>query len=124
MQSMKRVSQSIALMLCLILLSGCIRSRVRITSEPTHAMITWNEKYYGRTPVEIMYTWHWKYTVGVEREGYQTTEDVVFLRTRPWFIEPLYFIFEALPFRFTDTRDFHYKLEPVEPTDPLDEPPL
>lgn len=114
LQSIKTVAQSLALALCLVLLSGCIRHRVRITSEPSQAMVTWNEKYYGRTPIEIMYNWHWKYTVGIEREGYQMAEDVVFLRTRPWFIEPLYFFFEALPFRFTDTRSFHYQLEPLE----------
>ncbi len=101
-----------AFLLLIPLLGGCIRHKVIITSEPSEAMVTWNETYRGRTPIEIPFTWHWWYTLDLEREGYEPIKDKVRLRTRPWFIFPLDFIAEAMPFTFRDTRKYHYQLQP------------
>jgi hypothetical protein len=104
----------VALALCA--LTGCIRRRVVLTSEPPGAKVTWNKVYRGRTPIDIPYIWHWKYTLDLEREGYRPSSTVVRLRARPWFLEPFEFFCEALPLRFTDTRRRHFVLEPA----PLD----
>jgi len=93
--------------------SGCIRRRVIITSDPPEAMVYWNEQYRGRTPIEIPFIWHWKYTVRLEREGCEPFSTVEHLRARPWLMEPLEFFAEALPFRIGDTRKFHYRLDPA-----------
>ena len=102
-------------MLCLLilLLSGCIRTKAVITSDPPAAEVYWNEKYRGRTPIEIPYIWNWKYTVQLVREGYEPSNDVVRMRAKPWLIFPLDLIAEALPFKITDTKKLHYAMKPA-----------
>lgn len=102
------------LLLAFVPLVGCIRSRAIVTSEPSEAMVWWNNDYRGRTPIEIPFIWNWKYQVEVEKEGYKRQKSIEFFRTRPWFIEPFGLICEALPLRFTDTRHVHYVLEEKE----------
>lgn len=103
----------LALCLLIVPLGGCIRHRMVITSEPSEAMVTLNDQYRGRTPIEIPFEWHWWYVLKIEREGYQPLEREVRLRAKPWFYFPLDLIAQALPFKFDDTRKLHYRLTPA-----------
>ena len=97
------------------LTTGCIRRKMAITSEPPGAMVTLNDTYRGRTPIDIPFTISWKYQVDLEREGYKPMRTLEHLRARPWLLEPLEFFCELAPFRITDTRRLHYVMEPEEP---------
>ena len=95
--------------------SGCIRRKMVITSEPPGAMVTLNDTYRGRTPIDIPFTICWKYQIDLEREGFAPMERLEHLRARPWLLEPLELFCELMPFRVTDTRRLHYVLEPEDP---------
>ena len=42
---------------CALWCAGCIRSKAVITSDPSEAMVWWNDTYRGRTPIEIPFIW-------------------------------------------------------------------
>ncbi len=92
-------------------LSGCIRSRVVMTSEPSGAEVTWRGDYRGVTPIEIPIIWYWYYDYSVEKAGYVPIEKVERFRTPPWFLLPVDFFAEIIPFPFPDRRERHYVLE-------------
>ena len=114
----RRLSSSLLLLPLLLVaalsLTGCIRSRVHITSEPSGAEVVWLGKPYGATPVTIPYVWYWHYDVKVTKPGYQSVEAMERFRTPPWFVMPLDLFMEILPIPIPDNRYRHYELEPVE----------
>jgi hypothetical protein len=102
---------------CLCLpLTGCIRSKVTITSDPPQAEVSWRGRPRGVTPITIPYIWYWHYDVSVEKEGHERLEVVERFRTPPWFLMPLDLFMEILPIPFSDHRHRHYVLEPKEET--------
>lgn len=94
-------------------LSGCIRSRVRITSDPPQAEVIFNGEPRGVTPIEIPFIWYWHHEVIVQKEGYVTSVTDEHLRTPPWFLLPLDLFAEIIPVPIPDTRERHYTLEKV-----------
>lgn len=103
----------VAAITVLALLTGCIRSRVVITSEPPNAKVTFQKQERGETPLEIPFIWYWYYDVKLEKPGYQTLEKVEYLPAPPWFVMPLDFLLELMPFPIRDTHPRHYVLTPV-----------
>ncbi|MBI3736380.1 PEGA domain-containing protein [Candidatus Sumerlaeota bacterium] len=91
-------------------LSGCIRSRVTITSEPPHAEVTWRGEPRGVTPITIPIKWYWYYDFTIEKDGYEKMERVERFRTPPWFLMPLDLFAEIIPIPMPDNRYRHYKL--------------
>lgn len=104
------------------LLTGCIRSRVKITSEPSGAEVIWRGKPYGATPVTIPFIWYWHYDFALEKPGYKRLDVVERFTTPPWFMVPLDLFMEIIPVPFTDTRERNYVLEPAEKVVPLTTP--
>lgn len=100
-----------AILLMAASLTGCIRSRVMLTSEPSGAEVTWRGDYRGVTPIEIPIIWYWYYDYSLEKEGYVPIEKVERFRTPPWFLMPVDFFAEIIPFPFPDRRERHYVLE-------------
>ncbi len=105
---------SLSIIGCLIM-TGCIRSRVRITSQPPGAEVIWRGEPYGATPVTIPFLWYWHYDVEIEKPGYQTLEATERFRTPPWFLAPMDLLMEMLPIPIPDTRKRHYVLEAAVP---------
>ena len=95
-------------------LSGCIRSRMIITSEPPRADISVNEVRRGLTPIEIPFIWYWYYDVVVTKPGYQTMTVRENLHTPPWIYIPFDLFMEIMPFPIYDTHVRHYILKPTE----------
>ena len=92
-------------------LSGCIRSRVLITSDPPEAEVTWHGEPRGVTPIEIPFIWYWYYDIEIEKEGYVPLATVERFSTPPWMIMPLDLLAELAPFPIRDKRERHYVLE-------------
>lgn len=96
----------------LLVVGGCVRSKVRVTSEPSGAIITMNGVNLGTTPVEYPFTWYWYYDFAAEMEGYETAS----LRRR--FHSPIYLmpgldlIMELIPINIHDTKKVHLELTP------------
>jgi hypothetical protein len=96
----------------LLILPGCLRSRVQITSEPAGAEVIWRGKPYGATPVTIPFIWYWHYDFALEKPGYETVEVLERFRTPPWFLAPFDLFMEILPIPIPDNRERHYVLKP------------
>ena len=92
-------------------LTGCIRSRVVITSEPSEAEVIWRGKPYGATPIEIPFIWYWSYDFVLEKPGFRSQAVEERFRTPPWFLMPVDLLMEIIPVPFYDTRNRHYVLQ-------------
>jgi hypothetical protein len=104
--------------------TGCIRSRVHITSEPDGAEVIWRGQPYGATPITIPFNWYWYYSIALEKPGYDRLETLERFRTPPWFLMPLDLVMELVPIPIPDNRDRHYVLQPKAAAAPAPEGPL
>jgi hypothetical protein len=116
----RRLFALLAAMLLLVP-AGCIRSRVRINSQPEGAEVIWRGEPYGATPVTIPFIWYWHHDIALEKPGYERLEAVEHFRTPPWFLMPMDLLCEALPIPIYDTRERTYVLKPK--VNPIDAPP-
>lgn len=112
----RRLGLALTLLAGASFLTGCIRSRVHITSEPSGAEVIWRGKPYGATPVTIPYVWYWHYDVTVQKPGYEPVHAMERFRTPPWFVMPLDLFMEILPIPIPDNRYRHYELDAIEHT--------
>lgn len=125
MKQTLRFSLFLTLGAFVLMTSGCLRSRVVITSEPSDAEIVWRGEPYGATPVEIPFIWYWYYDYEISKPGYEKIEMIERFRTPPWAIFPLDLFLEILPVPITDTRRRHYILKPIDDVvGDLEEPAL
>lgn len=109
-----KIIVAIITILLLVFLSGCIRSRVIITSEPPGADVTFKNTYRGRTPITIPIIWYWYYDIEIEKEGFEKIHTVERFHAPVWFYVPFDLIMEAMPFPIYDTKYRHYVLTPLE----------
>ncbi|HUT25588.1 MAG TPA: PEGA domain-containing protein [Sumerlaeia bacterium] len=93
--------------------TGCIRSRVLITSDPPDATVKFQNVERGETPITIPFIWYWYYDIALEREGYEPVQTTERFRSPPWFLFPLDFFAELAPIPIPDTRKRHYVLKPI-----------
>jgi hypothetical protein len=95
-------------------LTGCIRSKVTITSDPIGAEVIWRGEPYGATPVTIPFIWYWHYDVALEKPGFKRLEATERFRTPPWFLMPLDLLMEIIPVPIQDHRERHYTMTRLE----------
>lgn len=95
--------------------TGCVRRTLRITSEPTNALVLLNDQEVGRTDVSTDFLWYGDYDVVIRKDGWQTLQTGWTLKP-PWYqVPPFDFIFEVLwPGRLHDVRERHFVLQPQE----------
>ena len=115
-QVKKSMMMLAVLTLCTSSLTGCIRSKVTISSEPAGAEVVFQGEHRGPTPIEIPIIWYWHYDVKVEKKGYESIEIIERFRTPPWFLMPLDLFMEVLPIPIPDKRERHYILKKKEST--------
>jgi hypothetical protein len=93
-----------------LLLSGCVRRTLHVTSDPPGALVYLNDQEVGRTPLEKDFTWYGTYDAVVRKDGYDT------LKTRskviaPWWQWPPFdLVAELLPLRLHNEKNLHYTL--------------
>lgn len=94
-------------------LSGCLQRTIKVTSEPSGAIVWINDIEVGRTPVESDFTYFGDFSVRVRKEGYEPVVDV--RKVKPPIQEQpvLDLVGEALPVNFHHQVAWHYVLEPV-----------
>jgi hypothetical protein len=108
-----------------LLASGCIRSRVTITSEPTGAEVIWRGQPYAATPVTIPFVWYWYYDFSLEKPGYKRLDVLERFRTPNWALLPLDLVMEILPIPIPDDRVRKpYILEPLPPGETVEAAPI
>lgn len=110
---MKRTIPMLILALALVGASGCIRSYVDISTNPSGAEVIVNNRPRGRSPVRVPFIWYWYYEIRVEKEGYEPLKAVERWRSPVWAIFPLDFFAEAIPIPIHDRRFVVYELKPL-----------
>lgn len=54
----------------LLAVVGCVERTIKITSEPTGALVWLNDEEVGRTPLVVPFTFYGTYDVRLERDGF------------------------------------------------------
>jgi len=101
-----------------LLLPGCVRRTMKITTQPPSARVYLNDEEVGRSDVTTDFLWYGDYRVTLRKEGYQTL-DTNWKIDPPWYETiPIDFFAEVLwPGDLHDTHERHFILqEAVEPT--------
>ncbi|MBN2447552.1 MAG: PEGA domain-containing protein [Phycisphaerae bacterium] len=112
-----RPARCLALVLTLVLLSGCVERTVRFDTRPSGAVIVVNdEELPDVTPAKTSFLWYGDYDIIVRKPGYKTLKTHVRLE-RPWYeYPPIDIIAEC--FVLGTIRDEHvvapFELEPAE----------
>jgi len=112
-RSIRLLLPMIALVFCVVL-TGCIRKRMTVRSNPPGAMAYIDKQPIGLTPVSTSFTYYGTRNFELVRDGYRPER---FLRKigLPWYaIPPLDFFSETLwPFEMRDERIIDVQLTPA-----------
>jgi len=107
-----RLALCLALPAGLCLNAGCVKRTMRITSDPSGALVWVNDREVGRTPVDVGFVHYGTYDVRLVKEGCEPL--LTFGRANPplWDVIPLDLVAEVVPFELESTVRWHYTLEP------------
>lgn len=103
---------SLAILVSIALLGGCVERRIWIESSPPGARVWLNGSELGRTPVDVSFTHEGTYDVRLELEGHEplicgaTTDGPI------WDQPPLDFFAEVLPVDARNETRWIFKLSP------------
>jgi hypothetical protein len=92
------------------LATGCVRSKVVVTSDPPGADIHMNDIHLGRTPVEMPFTWYWYYDFKADLAGHEPAVRRERFKAPPYLWMGPDLLMEMLPFPVRDTRRVHFDL--------------
>lgn len=100
-------------------LPGCLRRKIRITSDPPGAVAYLNDRQIGVTPAEAEFTFYGVYDVRLDRPGYEPISVGKTAHAPIWEWPIIDIVFEALPVRIEHTVKWHFELEKLpEPGTP------
>jgi hypothetical protein len=108
------------------LLTGCVRRRIVVNSNPPGARVYFDGEYKGTTPVDFRFKWYGGHRLRLEREGYDDSVQIVEIRAPLHLKVPFDFFSELAPFPVEDRKEFQVELvnqsenktgakEPAEP---------
>lgn len=94
--------------------AGCVKRTMRITSDPSGALVWVNDREVGRTPVDAEFVHYGTYDVRLIKDGFEPL--LTFGEASPplWDNVPLDLAAELLPFELKSTVHWHYVLEPKD----------
>jgi hypothetical protein len=96
-----------------LLLPGCLEREMKITSEPSGALVFISDKEVGRTPVTVPFTWYGDYDIILRLEGHQALKTHAQINAPIQEYPPLDLLSELAPWTIRDTRYLHYQLKPL-----------
>jgi hypothetical protein len=107
-----RLATALLLLVLPLLVTGCVRRSLTVTSDPPGALVYLNGTEVGRTPMTRDFTWYGTYDVVLRKEGYETlkTEGKVIAPWWQWV--PIDLFAELLPLH--DKRELRYAMRPYE----------
>ncbi len=112
MDALKQSVSVAVLTACVLAQSGCFERRLKVTSNPTGALVILNDEEVGRTPVEVGFKHYGTYDVRISLDDHEpiaTGRKAV----QPWYgYPPIDFIVMALPWRVVDEQEWHFDLQP------------
>lgn len=104
-------------------LTGCVQRTIKITSEPSGALVHLNDEAVGRTPLTVPFTFYGVYDVRLDKEGYQPLWTTRKADAPLWEYPGPDLIAEAIPGAKVEL-DWHFDLEPQTPPSAVDPDPL
>lgn len=104
-----------AVVLGLVVHSGCMQRRILVRSNPEGALVTIDQVPVGHSPVAVPFTYYGTREIRVEKDGYQT-QKIKHRFAPPWYqIPPLDFISDNFwPREIHDDRIVDFSLSPME----------
>ncbi len=107
----------LVIILCLALstlLSGCVRRRMTVRSNPPGATVYLDGKEIGRTPFSANFLHYGKREFRLVKDGYETKTVIMPVRA-PWYEWfPIDFVSEVLlPGKLTDRKYYEFDMQPV-----------
>lgn len=101
--------------LCALLLTGCVRRRLTVRSNPPGAQVFVDNQEIGTTPCSASFVYYGTRSITVMKDGYRT-EKILQKLNAPWYeIPPLDFVSENLVAReLRDERIVDVQLVPEE----------
>ncbi|MEO0511542.1 MAG: PEGA domain-containing protein [Planctomycetota bacterium] len=96
-------------------LPGCLRRKIRITSDPPGAVVFLNQRPIGVTPAEAAFTFYGRYDVRLEAGGHEPLKTARTAHAPPWEWPVIDLAFELVPFPVEHTVAWHFELEPTPP---------
>jgi hypothetical protein len=105
----------------LVVVSGCVRRRLTIRTNPPGAVAYLDNVELGKTPISRNFDYYGKRELKLVKEGYEPHTEMIHLRT-PWYEWPgLDFFSEVLvPGTITDERVYPITLKPQQIVSPDD----
>jgi hypothetical protein len=98
--------KTIATVLALLALTGCIDRMLTINSEPSGAAVFIDHKGLGTTPVSVKFTDYGGHDIQLMLKGYEPYHAKLTLEQPGWAVFPIDVVTEAvLPVKFDDTRE-------------------
>lgn len=107
---MNRLCRVIVLF-ALVPLGGCVTRQIKVTSQPSGALVYLNDSEAGRTPFTTDFTWYGDYEVVVRKEGYNTIVTKKKIAAPWWQFLPFDFFAEIAPWRPTDTHKLNFTMK-------------
>ncbi|HEY2158891.1 MAG TPA: PEGA domain-containing protein [Isosphaeraceae bacterium] len=119
MSRTQRISLSVAVMLAVVGMGGCVERRYTIRSDPPGALAIVNGEEKGTTPISSSYVFYGKRSIRLVKDGYEPL-DIVQDFPAPWYDNMLTEIVteNLIPYTFRDERTLTYTLKPETQTDP------
>lgn len=109
------------LLACLAVTSmtGCVRRRMTVRSNPPGAVVFVDERRVGVTPVSTSFTYYGTRDVRVMKDGYETVTQEHKVST-PWYQYPVvdFFAENVWPFEVRDERILDFELPPQKSVPP------
>ncbi len=111
LRSQSIVTLSLLIGMC-VLVSGCVRRTIAISSEPAGALVWLNDREIGRTPVDVDFLHYGTYDVRLVKDGYEPL--LTFGEAKPplWDTVGLDLFAELIPAELESRTEWHYTLEP------------
>jgi len=99
--------------IALLAISGCVRRRLTVTSNPPGAMVYVDDRAIGTTPVSTPFTYYGTRKLQAVRDGFETVTTLEPMET-PWHqVPPLDFFSENLwPWELRDERVVNFDMVP------------
>ncbi len=112
-QSPRAIAAVLGLTVLGLLSTGCVRRVVSITSDPSGAMVSLNDREIGRTPCQAEFTYYGTYDVRLEKEGFEPLSTSADANAPWWDNMGPDVVAEAVPADLKSLNEWHFTLIPV-----------
>jgi len=108
-----RLARAVVVLLVCSLLSGCVRRRMTINSNPPGALVYVDDYEIGQTPISTNFTYYGDRKIRLVKDGYETLT-VMQPIPAPWYQWPVidFFSENVVPGEIRDTRVLNYQMTP------------